>query len=198
MRVALRTSEDRDRLEKLCDGTPDAKQRDRYRVALLVSDDAQEHETEQIMTMLKRSRGFVQRWAYAYRDGGVEALVCKAQPGATPKLRHDEEQRFIERLSKGPTAADGGVCTLRGKDAVRILQSEFAAHYSLGGAYDLLHRLGFSCLRPRPRHRKNDPQAMQHWLERAPFLSSRSESSIRIRRSRSGSRTRPASDSKGH
>jgi transposase len=198
MRVALRTSEDRDRLEKLCDGARDAKQRDRYRVALLVSDQTREHETEQIMTMLDRSRGFVQRWAYAYRDGGIEALSPRPQPGAAPKLRRDQEQRFIERLKKGPTQADGGVCTLRGKDAVRILESEFAARYSLGGAYDLLHRLGFSCLRPRPRHRKNDPQAMQQWLERAPFLSSRFKSSIRTRQSRFGSRTRPASDSKEH
>lgn len=197
MRVALRTSEDRDRLEKLRDEARDAKQRDRYRVALLVSDEAQEHEAEQIMTMLERSRGFVQRWGYAYRDGGIDALVCKPRPGATPKLPRDQEQRFIERLKEGPTQADGGVCTLRGKDAVRILESEFAARYSLGGAYDLLHRLGFSCLRPRPRHRKNDPQAMQQWLERAPFLSGACASSTPTRASRSGSRTRHASDNRG-
>jgi transposase len=73
----------------------------------------------------------------------------------------------------GPTERDGGVCTLRGRDAVRILQQEFGVSYSLEGVYDLLERLNLSCLKPRPRHRKNDPQAMKTWLERAPFLSAR-------------------------
>ena len=67
MHVPLGTTEDRDRLEQLIRRERDATQRDRYRVALLVGDEAHEWETEQIMTMLWRSRGFVQRWAYAYR-----------------------------------------------------------------------------------------------------------------------------------
>lgn len=196
MHVSLRVPDDLDRLRQLIDGARDAKQRDRYRVALLVQDNARAYETEQIMMMLQRSRGFVQRWAYAYRDGGVDALAPKPRPGAAPKLPRDHEQRFVERLKCGPTDVDGGVCTLRGKDAVRILENEFGVNYSLGGAYDLLHRLGFSCLRPRPKHRKNDPAAMQQWIERAPFLSSKSNSGIRTSRSRSGSRTKRGSDSK--
>lgn len=70
----------------------------------------------------------------------------------------------------GPREGDG-VCTLRGKDAVRILNGEFGVAYSLNGVYDLLHRLGFSCLSPRPRHEKNDPAAMEAFKERAPLLS---------------------------
>ena len=57
----------------------------------------------------------------------------------------------------GATEADGGVCSLRGVDAVRILEAEFGVRYTLDGVYDLLHRLRLSCLVPRPRHRKNDP-----------------------------------------
>ena len=36
-----------------------------------------------------------------------------------------------------------------------------------------MHRVGLSCLKPRPRHRKNDPRAMAEWLDRAPLLSKR-------------------------
>jgi putative transposase len=71
----------------------------------------------------------------------------------------------------GPTAADGGVCVLRGEDARRILEREFGVRYTLDGVYDLLHRLDLSCLAPRPRHRKNDPAAMRQWLDGAPLLS---------------------------
>lgn len=72
----------------------------------------------------------------------------------------------------GPVQADG-VCTLRGVDAKAILEKEFGVRYSLDGVYDLLHRLKLSCLVPRPRHRKNDPEAMRRWLEEAPLLSRR-------------------------
>jgi len=71
----------------------------------------------------------------------------------------------------GVSAADGGVCTLRGADARRILAQEFGVRYTLDGVYELLHRLRLSCLVPRPRHRKNDPQVMQQWLDSAPLLS---------------------------
>ena len=70
----------------------------------------------------------------------------------------------------GPTQADDGVCTLRGADARRILAGEFGVQMTLSGVYDLMHRLNLSCLKPRPRHRKNDPQAAADWLEQAPLL----------------------------
>ena len=75
-------------------------------------------------------------------------------------------------MINGPLSRDG-VCTLRGKDAVKILNKEFGVSYSLPGVYDLLHRLNLSCLKPRPRHEKNDPEKMEQFKARAPFLSRR-------------------------
>jgi hypothetical protein len=63
--------------------------------------------------------------------------------------------------------------------------------------YDLLHRLGLSCLAPRPRHRKNDPEQMQQWVENAPLLSRTSPKRTRSKRWRFGSRTKRGSASKG-
>ena len=62
------------------------------------------------------------------------------------------------------------MCTLRGKDVVRILESEFGVRYTLGGAYDLLERLGYSCLSPRPLHEKAGPQRVEHFKQHAPLL----------------------------
>ena len=92
--------------------------------------------------------------------------MCSLTP---TKLPRDQEEAFKPRLDAGPTDADGGVCTLRGKDVVRILEQEFGVRYSLDGAYDLLRRLGYACLTPRPRHRKNDPQAMAAWKQDPPL-----------------------------
>ena len=66
------------------------------------------------------------------------------------------------RLDAGTKAKDG-VCTLRGSDVVRIVQREFGVTYSLNGAYVLLHRLGYACLKPRPRHEHQDRKAQEHF-----------------------------------
>lgn len=168
MQVTFSKEDDRGRLEELIRVERNAKQRDRLRAALL---SAQGQEAPQIAQALGRSRRFVQRWAYAYRDGGVEAVKPGKATGRPTTLPRDQEQAFKERILAGPTDADGGVCTLRGVDARRILETQFGVKYTLDGVYDLLHRLGLSCLAPRPRHRKNDPEAMAAWVEAAPLLS---------------------------
>lgn len=194
MNITERTPGDCAELQNRIKQERNAKQRDRYRAAFLA---IQGHQTQQIIDALDRSRGFVQRWAYAYRDGGIDAIVTKSPPGAQPKLSLQRQQQFIDRFAAGPTEADGGRCTLRGKDAIRILEQEFGVSYSVPGVYDLLHRLGFSCLKPRPKHRKQDPQVQEQWLHDAPLLSSKSNETIPTRRSKCGSRTKRESASKG-
>ncbi|MEM1354643.1 MAG: winged helix-turn-helix domain-containing protein [Planctomycetota bacterium] len=169
-----------------------ATQRDRLRAVRLALDGLPEPA---IRVMLGRNRDFVQKWAYAYRDGGLSAIAAKPRPGRPTTLPRNREEAFKQRVLAGPTQADG-VCALKGKDFVRILEQEFGVQYSLDGVYDLLERLGFSCLAPRPLHRKNDPQAMKAWVERAPFLSKTSKANTPTNASRSGSRTKPASASK--
>jgi transposase len=167
MNVELHCLED---LKELLDRSRrecNAKQRDRYRAVLLALDG---QSAEAIMQTLDRSRNFVQRWVYAYRDGGIEAVRPKRQTGRPRKLTELEEQQLRERMLAGPRPQDA-VCSLRGQDARRIIESEFGVRYSLPGVYVLLHRLGLSSLMPRPRHKKNDPETMRQWLEEAPLLS---------------------------
>jgi transposase len=193
MNITWRVPEDREELPRRIAAEKQAKQRDRLRAVLLA---AQGQEALPIARMLGRSRRFVQQWAYIYRDQGLEAVHATPQTGQPKKLATAQEAAFKTRMLTGVTPADQDLCTLRGKDAQRILEQEFGKKYSLGGAYALLHRLGFSCLMPRPRHRKNDPAAMEQWLKDAPLLSRKSATNIPTSRSRPGSRTKPASASK--
>lgn len=170
-----------------------AKARDRARCVLLAIDGL---TAPQIAQRVGRSRRFVQRWCYAYREHGLDGLEVKPRSGRPPNLAPEEQQAFKQRVLDGPTNADG-VCTLRGTDFQRILESEFGVAYSLSGVYDLLHRLNLSVLKPRPRHRKTDPEAQQRWLEDAPFLSSGCVSNTRPSGSRCGFRTKHESVSKG-
>ena len=167
MRVTERRAGDGAELARLARREPRAAQRDRYRAVLMALDG---QGAPAIARTLARSRRHVQDWVYAYRDGGIDGLAPKPRPGRPTKLPREREAEFRARLDAGPTASDGGVCTLRGRDVVRILAEEFGVGYTLDGAYDLLHRLGYSCLTPRPAHEKNDPVAAQQFKDGAPLL----------------------------
>lgn len=194
MDVTLRQADDAATLTTLIRQENNAKQRDRYRVVELAIAGEQ---CPTIMRMLGRSRGFVQRWAYAYRDHGLDAVVAKKPTGRKTILPKDQHEAFKQRILDGPTEEDG-VCTLRGRDMVRILEDEFGVRYQLNGVYDLLHRLNLSVLVPRPEHRKADPEAMAKWVEDAPFLSKKQGNTTPASASPSGSRTKQGSVSKAH
>lgn len=170
MLIREREAGDLVRLRERSRGERDAEQRDRFRAAVL---SVEGRETRDIQALLQRSRGFVQRWAYAYRDGGIGALRRTPHPGRPARLPGHRLAELRARLDAGPRAGDG-VCTLRGRDVRVILEREFGVKYSLQGAYGLLHRLGYSCLAPRPRHEKQDLEAQKKFKEEsAPFLSAR-------------------------
>ena len=169
MQLAERAAGDVEELGRRAGEERDALRRDRYRAVLLALDG---EEALHIAAALGRSRRSVQDWVYSYRDGGMNAIQPRPRPGRTPKLPREREGQLRQRLDAGPRRQDG-VCTLRGKDVVRILEQEFGVKYSLGGAYDLLARLGYSCLSPRPLHEKSDPQAIADFQASAPFLSTR-------------------------
>ncbi len=186
MNVELRDSEDLQELRRRIRKEGNAKQRDRYRAVLLALEGAL---TAAIQEKLDRSKNFVQRWVYAYRDAGLGGVRAKKPPGMTPKLPRAREQSFLERITDTDEI-------LRGSDIVAILQQEFGVCYTLQGAYDLLHRLGYESLKPRPVNPKKTPEAEQAWKKNAPLLSKPSATPTQTSRSKCGSRTNAASDRK--
>lgn len=168
MQIREREPGDIHRLQALIDAERSAKQRDRYRIALLA---LKGWEAVEIAEALSSGRRVVQVWAYRYRDRGIDGLVAVKAKGHAPRLAPERNAEFVARMTAGPRESDG-VCTLRARDAQRILLDEFGVRYELKGVYDLMHRLGLSCLKPRPRHEKSDPAAMKTFKdETAPLLS---------------------------
>jgi len=167
MNVCEREPGDLDRLRVAVRREREACRRDRVRAVVLALEGC---DAPTIATMLGRSRRRVQDWVYAYRDGGLRAIHPPKHKGRQPFLPGAREAELMARLDAGPRAEDG-VCALRGKDVQGILEREFGVKYSLQGAYDLLHRLGYSSLKPRPRHEKNNPRAMKKFKKAAPLLS---------------------------
>jgi transposase len=116
----------------------------------------------QIMTITGAARRTIQQWVHKYNKHRIDGLKDKPRPGQPTKLPRRAEPVFCKRLEAGPTKKDG-VSVLNGPAIRRILESEFGVLYSQQGLYDLLHRLGYSCLCPRPQHEKANPQLQQQF-----------------------------------
>ena len=146
-----------DELRRLARSQHDARMRIRVQAIVLAK---QGRTAVEIAETLGASRRPVQEWVRRYNQAGMEGLQHRPGQGRSEKLSSEERDRFVARLESEPRTEDQ-ICTLRGRDLQRILKDEFGKLYHLNGVYALLHRLGYSCLMPRPKHRKADPQAQE-------------------------------------
>jgi transposase len=156
------------RLRNLVLGESNAKQRDRYRAVLIAGEGlaGQKQLTrEQIAAALGRSRQFVDQWVGRYRKMGIEALVPKRQPGATPRLTPQEQQELRRRLDAGP-APEEALAAYNGPILQEKIEQWFGKVYSLGGVYRLLHRLGYNDLMPRTTHPDTDPAVLENFKKK--------------------------------
>jgi transposase len=113
------------------------------------------------------SRRICQRWLYRYNEWGLAGLDDQRGKQSRSPLTPEQEAEIRQRLDAGATP-DDRVCSLRGVDIQRLLASEFGVLRSLAGVYHLLHRLNYSYLRPRPRHRQADPEAQATFVRELP------------------------------
>ena len=135
----------------------------------------------------------VRRWVQRYLHGGVEAMTPAPRSGRPSYLSADDEERFKERIRRGPTREDG-FATWRGPFVRAMLTREFGAHYRGNSVYELLHRMGFSTLMPRPKHPEASPEEQEAFQKKScPRPSTPSSRVTRDEKSKSGSRTRRAS-----
>lgn len=95
------------------------------------------------------SQRVCQKWVERYNEFGLEGLHDRRGHEESLPLTIEQQEAMRQRLDAGPLPEDV-VCSLRGVDVKRILAEEFGVLRSLSAVYNLLHRLGYSCLRPRP------------------------------------------------
>jgi transposase len=183
-----------DELRCLARSQGNARMRIRVQAVVLAK---QGRTAEEIAEALDASRRPVQEWVRRYNQAGVEGLQHRSGQGRREKLSPQERDGLCARIEAGPRE-DDPVCTLRGRDFQRILRQEFGKLYRLSSVYALLHRLGYSCLMPRPKHRKTDLQAQDVFKKASWRRSRRSAKPIPSSAWKSGSRTKRVSGNKAH
>jgi transposase len=141
-------------LQRLAQATPQKRIWRRFQAVLLA---CHGQAAVEIARNLGCSPRAVQKWITQYNRGGPSALQERPHPGRPPRLAGGQRDRFRQRVEAGPQSEDG-VCTFHVADLRRILQQEFGVRLGRQATYDLLHRLGFSSLMPRPQHPEADEQ----------------------------------------
>jgi transposase len=139
----------------------------------------------------------VRNWVHRYNRRGLVGLQDQRK-GRQCRLSDSQLKKIRKRLREGARPEDG-VCSLRGRDIQRVLEKEFHVRYCRSSVYYFLHhQLGMSYLKPRPIHRKTDPEAQAAFKKTSEKSCKTSEKRIRTDGSRSGSRTKAGSASKAH
>jgi transposase len=128
----------------------------------------------QIAAALGAARRAVQEWVARYNRNGIGGLSEGPAPVSRRNLPGTAKNSSRRVWMPGALSTDG-VCTLRAADVKRILENEFNVVYSLKGVYKLLHRLVYSCLAPRPRHKLADASAQDAFKKVLWMSSSRCE-----------------------
>lgn len=139
----------------------------------------------------------VRNWVHRYNRRGLFGLQDQRK-GRPCRLSASQLEKIRKRLREGALPEDI-VCSLRGRDIRRILEKEFHVHYGRSSVYYLLHhQLGMSYLKPRPLHRKTDPEAQAAFKKTSETSCKASGKRIRADGSRSGSKTKAGSANKVH
>ncbi len=98
-------------------------------------------------------------WVLRYNDAGLAGLYDKkGRTGPKPRLTPEQEAEIAAIVRKGPGAEDG-VVRWRRLDLAGVIKARFGVALAERTVGDLLHRLGFSHVSPRPRHPKADAAA---------------------------------------
>jgi len=106
----------------------------------------------------------VTNWVAQYNCGGIEALHERPRSGRPRSLAPEHYPRLKQRLDAPPRPEDG-TCTLRAAEVRGIIESEFGVLMGRQAVYDLLHRLGYSDLMPRPHHEDANPEVQEFFKE---------------------------------
>jgi transposase len=136
-------------------------------------------------------------WVHRYNAEGLAGLRDRPRSGRKPRLTPEQGAELAAVVERGPDADRDGVVRWRRIDLKALIKTRYDVELHERSVGKLLHRLGFARLSVRPRHPLSDPAAQAAFKKASPiWWRKRCPSTPAASRSRSGSRTRPASASR--
>jgi transposase len=136
-------------------------------------------------------------WVHRYNAAGLAGLHDRPRSGRKPRLTPEQMAELEQVVEQGPDPARDGVVRWRRVDLQALIKTRFDVELHERSVGKLLRRLGFARLSVRPQHPSSDPEAHEAFkMGSLSWCRRRCLSTRKACRSRSGSRTRPASASR--
>jgi transposase len=169
----------------------DARAARRMLALALVLEGASREEAARAAGMDRRT---LRDWVHRYNEEGLAGLHDRHRSGRRPRLTPEQEAELAAAVERGPDPDRDGVVRRRRVDLQALIEARFAVRLHERPVGKVLRRLGFARLSVRPRHPKADEAAQEAFKKASPsWYARRCPSTPAASRSRSGSRTRPAS-----
>ena len=135
-------------------------------------------------------------WVHRYNAGGLPGLHDRHRSGRKPRLTPAQEAELAAVVEQGPDPDRDGVVRWRRVDLQALIEARYGVALHERSVGKVPRRLGFARLSVRPKHPKSDEAAQAAFKKASPsWYARRCPSTPAASRSRSGSRTRPASAS---
>jgi transposase len=135
-------------------------------------------------------------WVHRYNAEGLAGLNDRKAPGRAAKLTPEQKQQLAALVEAGPDVSKDGVVRWRRIDLQARIKDLFGVEMHERTVGKHLAELGFVRLSVRPQHPKADDQTQEAFKKTSPRAWRRScPNPPATSRSRSGSRTKPASAS---
>jgi len=100
-------------------------------------------------------------WVHAYNERGLDGLINKPLPGRPPKLSAQHKAEIGKLVEVGPDIEKDGLVRWRRADLAGIAKQRFGVTVDEDTMGRVLRELGFSHVSARPRHPKQDTDAIE-------------------------------------
>jgi len=155
--ICIRRDFDAARLRRLATTVKDAGQARRLLALAAVYDGQSREEAARIGGM---DRQTLRDWVLRFNERGPDGLINVKSPGRRPTLSKDQMEELGRLVEAGPDPEKDGVARWRCVDLKRVLGARFGVDLSEVSLGRILRKLGFSHISARPRHPKQDPEAI--------------------------------------
>jgi putative transposase len=118
---------------------------------------------QQIAYLIGCSQAAVSKWISKYESG--RTLETLPRSGRPTKLTKSKLKKLRSRLLSEIKAANKKYCSLNTKQLSEIIKKEVGKVYSIRHVERLMHKLGFSLIKPRPNHIKHDQKRVDEFRD---------------------------------
>ena len=132
------------------------------KIRLLMALKRKEGESmDEIAQQLEMKRLTVNLTLHRFQERGITAKNDEKRSGRPQELSRPQLKNLRKLLLKGPRKGQNPLWTT--KMVMALVEAEYSKKYTVRHMRRLLHQLGFSVQKPRPRHYKTDVAEQEHF-----------------------------------